>query len=978
MISVQTDNFRYDAFISYRHNPADKAAAVRLQQLLERHKHSDGTPLRIFRDQSELPTSSDLGADIYHALEQSRFLIVVGSPEYGQSKWCMAELEHFRNLQGDTNKNILPLLVSGEPDQAFPELLHWETRQVTLPDGTVQLVRQEVEPLGADIRADSVQKQRKLLQTEYLRIAAPILGCRFDDLYQRSQRRRRNQFLAAASAVAVLATAFSVYSLYMLDQIQTRQQLLEQKQTELYVNESRRLGDEALALMDEYPNLALLLADAALPEDLEEPEYPIQPEAELALRNAVIRQQLQETGSAMRLLAKLPSGGEFSKDGSVYLVNEGSHSSLYDAKQGNLISQAEQGIRLSWDGSRYLQTRSDSLPDGRFQVTGWLCDSRTGEMLGEQVVFYRGNVISYSVRLDQETDRMYIISTQNELGYGFFDAEGNYTFLDGKPEHLISDPDEVSYTWFEGSDVGDGMDRIIAHQGWPEICEAFRACVGEKYIINTFTALSSHQIAPLVFPHAEMTYDGRLCFIHCAEHADYLPWGTEPEKDMVAVWAVKEQKLIALLNGRAFPVADNGYFYCQQDGALQVYRYYPEKLGDLPREQEAHLELLSADGSRVLMRETDQNGQKVLRVYETADLNEPILELPYERSVMDATKDLRYVLLKQGYEEEKLLLYDVDSGKLLWSCPVDGGDYFLDETGSRIAGIMEVAFDKDAMTYTWQIQVLDLQSEKLLLPKELEVSEEIRAYGWPYLEFDGDRLLVAFTGKTWIYDLARPDQVQSMENLLMMRSARTYAALQTQMVQPGNLLIVPGSLSRGELTPVAIHDLETGQQVSWQTLAQLDFEGYCYDAASETLVLEYGNIFSVQRRGSDGNFHEVFQLQAQDSGAEISPWLSPTDGTYLVINGRELCEVYRIEDGSLVCTIPQSRVHEAYYAVRDGVLYDLNGVLEESGTMPAYRIPDTADAREAARQLLCSDEGSRVLTASECDNYYIPNEWRPE
>ena len=72
--------YPYDAFISYRHLPADIAVAEKLQTFLERHKKKNGEKLRIFRDRTELPTSSDLGNQIQRALEDSRFLILVCSP----------------------------------------------------------------------------------------------------------------------------------------------------------------------------------------------------------------------------------------------------------------------------------------------------------------------------------------------------------------------------------------------------------------------------------------------------------------------------------------------------------------------------------------------------------------------------------------------------------------------------------------------------------------------------------------------------------------------------------------------------------------------------------------------------------------------------------------------------------------------------------------------------------------------------------
>ena len=61
------NQYRYDAFISYRHLEPDKPVAVRLQELMESYvppkgvfPQGKGRKLRLFRDETELPTSSDL------------------------------------------------------------------------------------------------------------------------------------------------------------------------------------------------------------------------------------------------------------------------------------------------------------------------------------------------------------------------------------------------------------------------------------------------------------------------------------------------------------------------------------------------------------------------------------------------------------------------------------------------------------------------------------------------------------------------------------------------------------------------------------------------------------------------------------------------------------------------------------------------------------------------------------------------------
>ena len=104
-------SYIYDAFISYRHATLDKAVAERLQKLLEGYvppKTMDNSrkfeKWRIFRDETELPTSSDLGGDIKTALENSKYLIVVCSKTTRHSRWCMEEINYFKCLHGGSTK----------------------------------------------------------------------------------------------------------------------------------------------------------------------------------------------------------------------------------------------------------------------------------------------------------------------------------------------------------------------------------------------------------------------------------------------------------------------------------------------------------------------------------------------------------------------------------------------------------------------------------------------------------------------------------------------------------------------------------------------------------------------------------------------------------------------------------------------------------------------------------------------------------
>lgn len=251
----QPRQYRYDAFISYRHNARDQQIACTLLRLLESLPLKNRPKLHIFRDREEFPTSSDLGNDIHKALEESEFLILICSPEYLQSKWCREELAYFRKLHGNTNRNILPILAAGEPQEAFPEELFTEVVEIVCPDGRVERHIRDVEPLGADVRAETPKLALKALKaTEYLRIAAAILNCRFDDLYRREQRRIRRKLLAAIAGIstaAIVMISFLLWQLFQVRQAQLHEQLTYSQQ--LFRSDDRiRAGQNSREVLDHY------------------------------------------------------------------------------------------------------------------------------------------------------------------------------------------------------------------------------------------------------------------------------------------------------------------------------------------------------------------------------------------------------------------------------------------------------------------------------------------------------------------------------------------------------------------------------------------------------------------------------------------------------------------------------------------------------------------------------------------------------
>lgn len=225
-VEIMEKIYKYNAFISYRHTSPDKNIADKLQKKLENYKPprslSDGKRsggLRIFRDETELPTSSDLSNDIKTALEESKYLIVICSKTTGDSRWCMEEIEYFKQLHNGSNSNIITVVADGNPEDVFPPSLCNELIPVTDENGITTYQNHIIEPLAANVSGKSLKESFKKLDTEFLRVAAPLLGCGYDDLYNREHKKKIRRILTVGSIALSLLLLFAVYNSAMLWQI---------------------------------------------------------------------------------------------------------------------------------------------------------------------------------------------------------------------------------------------------------------------------------------------------------------------------------------------------------------------------------------------------------------------------------------------------------------------------------------------------------------------------------------------------------------------------------------------------------------------------------------------------------------------------------------------------------------------------------------------------------------------------------------
>lgn len=269
----------YDAFISYRHVPRDIAVASEIQKQLERfrippeiRRQTGRTRMeKIFRDKEELPVTSDLQENICEALENSKYLIVICSPDTKESFWVQREIDYFQTCH--SYKEILTVIAAGDdPEKVIPESLLYEEKDgVLIP----------TEPLSCDYRGSF----RKANKQELPRLAAVILGCAYDDLRQRQRQYRARRLTAVMSVLLVFLAVCTAYLLWSRQKINENLRMSQ-------INESRFLANAA---MEELGNgnriLAAKLALQALPSE-QEPDRPVITEAERALSEALFTYRL--------------------------------------------------------------------------------------------------------------------------------------------------------------------------------------------------------------------------------------------------------------------------------------------------------------------------------------------------------------------------------------------------------------------------------------------------------------------------------------------------------------------------------------------------------------------------------------------------------------------------------------------------------------------------------------------------------------
>lgn len=300
--------WEYAAFISYQHK--DKKWAKWLQHKLEHYriptkarKENPELPSRIrpvFTDTSELDAGGFLSEKISNALENSKYLIVICSPNAAQSKWVNLEVKTFIDW-GRTDR-IIPFIVDGVPFSENPE-------EECFPPALLNLT-QEQELLGAHINDMG-------RSAAAVKVVARMFNLQFDSLWQRFNReKKKNRFLLIASIITLALLSLGIAT------------WIWSQNWKLMENQSRAISEKANRLIEEgdsYTARMLILETLT-------PNRPYISELESCLRKAMIRDNaiLYENYSV--------TSATFSHDKKMIASsNAGGEIHIYDALSGGVI-----------------------------------------------------------------------------------------------------------------------------------------------------------------------------------------------------------------------------------------------------------------------------------------------------------------------------------------------------------------------------------------------------------------------------------------------------------------------------------------------------------------------------------------------------------------------------------------------------------------------------------------------------------------
>ncbi|KAI9073093.1 hypothetical protein K1719_044941 [Acacia pycnantha] len=104
-----TKRWKYHVFLSFRGEDTRTSFTDHLYAALKRKG------LKTFRDEEDLEKGQSIKPNLDEAIEESRSVIVVLSPNYASSTWCLDELQKILDLEKESSLQVFPIFYGVDP-----------------------------------------------------------------------------------------------------------------------------------------------------------------------------------------------------------------------------------------------------------------------------------------------------------------------------------------------------------------------------------------------------------------------------------------------------------------------------------------------------------------------------------------------------------------------------------------------------------------------------------------------------------------------------------------------------------------------------------------------------------------------------------------------------------------------------------------------------------------------------------------------
>lgn len=788
---MRVEDTHYDAFISYRHTELDMFVAKTLHKELEAFRLpknmkkklgeeniSKTRIQRVFRDQDELPISSDLKEPIVWALKNTDFLIVICTPRLRESLWCRTEIEQFIEMHG--RERVLAVLAEGEPKDSFPEQLCYVEENGQ---------RKAVEPLAADVRGNTARERKKKIRSESLRLLAPIFGCGYDDLRQRHRERRLKRMAAAAAVVAAVFFAFGAVSTIMAMRIKSQAVQIENQKDEIekqYTNalktNAKTQAAEALRILDAGDRIKAVETALSVLPGPDAPDLPLMPQVEYAMirslgvyetGNNILPKHTLHHDSAVKFM-------KISPDGRLLLTADQSGKLfVWDAAAGELAEEVEDAARsfLSAETVGFLDENRIYYPGEYGGLTVY--------DLSRKSVVYQDTEQSYSA-LSLSGDGscfafigakkvcvLNVKSYQKECEYDLSETK----WLPGASIALNESGNTLAFTWSDDSAFMGPEQTVLSimNNETEEAAVEFAlgdleiqqlAFWGDDLLAVTQGPYTSQQRAGL---HCIDTLSGEVRWNYESNSIrNVVPLGESGQEGDILVNQYGEIIKLSGLTGESLGVSGYG------DTVIDIEPDESGTYAGVRLENGEYHYLTFAD-----MRDANMEGDYNFKAA-PASLCESVAGKDFMAAYsnnskdivvhMEAVGDQREILIEStGYindlfansgentavlkSTDQLIAYDLEQNKVLWETyaeePIMAAAYFGEEQGELVIalphGIMLVNAATGEKKIKWEQEQLDLSAAQF--------------------SSDGTRFAVVGSGKIDVYDTETGDLLMQDEQL---------------------------------------------------------------------------------------------------------------------------------------------------------------------------------------------------------------------